>query len=126
MAANYASSRVYPTWELCENVLKFMPCDDLARARRVCLALKNAVDRTTALQQSLFLRPCTSNSVWTMTCKSLRGIRKTDKLLAGPNLARHVKDATSEGEMATELTVFELHPALHVNRIHTSRWLGWY
>jgi hypothetical protein len=60
-----------------------------------------------------------------MTSKSFFHSHKTDKLLAGPSMARHVKEAISKGGIATKLAVFELHPALHVNRIHTSRSLGW-
>ena len=125
MATTNASSRVFSTWELCENILDFLPCKDLARARRVCLIFKNVVDQTSALQQSLFLQPRTSRWVWTLSCKSFFRSHKTDKLLAGPSMARHVKEAISEGEMVAKLTVFELHPALHVDRIHTSRSLGW-
>jgi hypothetical protein len=88
--------------------------------------LKNVVDQTATLQQSLFLQARTANSFWTMTSNSFWNARKTDKLLAGPDMARYVKDATSKGEMAAELTVFELHPMLHVNRTNVSQLLGWY
>ena len=44
MATN-ASRDVFSTWELCENILKFLPCDDLVRAKRVSLILKNVVDQ---------------------------------------------------------------------------------
>jgi cytochrome c1 len=56
-----------------------------------------------------------------MTGESIREVRETDKLFAGPDMSCHVEKAISNGELVTELTVFELHPALHVKRIHTSR-----
>ncbi|GAB7330852.1 hypothetical protein MBLNU13_g02387t1 [Cladosporium sp. NU13] len=66
MATN-ASSDVFSTWELCENIIKFLPCDDLVRAKRVSSTLKNVVEQTAALQEPLFLQPRTETSVWTIT-----------------------------------------------------------
>lgn len=103
-----------------------MPCDDLVRAKRVSLILKNVVDQTAALQQPLFLQPRTDQSVWTITSKSVSGDSKTDKLLAGPNMAHHTKKAISDGEMVTEFAIFELHPALKVYHLQSSRNISWY
>ena len=112
MASGNASSTVLSIWELRENILRFLPCDDLARARRVSPTLKKVVDESAALQQPLFLKPRTEVSRWTITSRDRE--RDEDKLLAGPNMARHVKEAILRGETATEFNILELHPALMV------------
>lgn len=126
MVATNASSIVFSTWELCESILKFLPCNDLVRAKRICLILKDVVDQTAALQQPLFLQPRTDQSVWTITRKSASGDSETDELLAGPNMARYTNKAISDGEMVTKFDVFELHPALKVYHLQSSRNISWY
>ena len=125
MATN-ASSDVFSTWELCENILKFLPCDDLVRARRVSTTLKNVVDQTAALQQPLSLQPRTEASVWTITTRpsDSGGSSYDDRLLAGPNMAQHVKEAILGGEIATEIPIFELHPQLKFFRLHSVRYIA--
>lgn len=132
MAANNASCAMFSTWELCEDILTFLPCDDLARARRFCPIFKKVVDQSAALWQSLLLSPRTSKSVWTLTGsvwtltgKSFVEGWKTDKLFAGPDMGAHVQEAISRGETITELPVFELHPVFRVKRLNLNYMLGW-
>jgi len=124
MATN-ASRDVFSTWELCENILKYLPCDDLVRAKRVSPTLKNVIDQTAALQQPLFLQPRTEASVWTITTRpsDMEGSFYDDRLLAGPDMAQHVKEAILGGEIATELPIFELHPQLKLFRLHSVRYI---
>lgn len=125
MATN-ASSDLFSTWELCEDILKFLPCDDLVRARRVSPTLKNVVDQAVALQQPLFLQPRTEASIWTITTRpsDWGGSFYDDRLLAEPIMAQHVKEAILGDEIATELPIFELHPELKSFRLHSVRYIS--
>ena len=124
--ATNASRNAFSIWELCENILKFLPCDDIVRTRRVSTTLKNVVDQTAALQQPLFLQPRAEASVWTITTRSSDsgGSFYDDRLLAGLNMAQHVKESILGGEVATELPIFELHPELKLIRLHSVRYIS--
>ena len=41
-------------------------------------------------------------------------------------MARYVKEAISEGEIATEIPIFELHPELKLFRLHSVRHISWH
>lgn len=47
-----------------------------------------------------------------------------DRLLAGPDIAQHVKEAILGVKIATELPIFELHPQLKLFRLHSVRYIS--
>jgi hypothetical protein len=77
---------------------------------------KAVIDQSTSLQQSLFLKARTSNLPWVIACRSASNAFKTDQLLAGLDMAHHIMTAISKGKLTFELSIFELHPTLCLDR----------
>jgi hypothetical protein len=47
------------TTELCEQILGYLSCIELCRAKCVCRTFRDVIDRSLMLQRHLFLAPCT-------------------------------------------------------------------
>ncbi|KAK5681189.1 hypothetical protein LTS10_006951 [Elasticomyces elasticus] len=63
--ARSAGDRVFGTYELCENILKRLPPNDLLRMRRLCCTAKSLLEQSLGLKQNLFLVPTTEpGTIW--------------------------------------------------------------
>lgn len=98
---------VVDTYELCEQVLSYLPIKDLSRVRGVCHKIKGVVDSSLVLQQTLFLKPRQRKTLWV----SLDGPDNA-RLLTGSKATKHIAASRSNGRATDEVEIFELHPLL--------------
>lgn len=101
--------KVFHTPELCENVLVYLSCDDLARARRVSRHFTATVDASPLLQQNLYMSPRLDHTAHaTPTIASV---------LTGIKVDEHLSTRIfPDNKLLKEMTIHELHPALEVHR----------
>lgn len=95
------------TFELCEHVLSYLSAKDLGLTKSVCRQIKAVVDSSLLLQQDLFLKPRFNNPSWVFTDSTLLTGSKADQL---------IKVAEAKGGPTGEQVIFELHPALKIDR----------
>lgn len=50
--------KLIDTTELCEQILSYLSCTELCRAKRVCQRFRAVIDSSLILQRHLFLEPC--------------------------------------------------------------------
>lgn len=98
---------IVDTYELCEQVLSYLPIKDLSRVRGVCHKIKGVVDSSLVLQQTLFLKPRQCKTIWV----SLDGPDNA-RLLTGSKAMKHIAASRSNGRVTDEVEIFELHPLL--------------
>jgi hypothetical protein len=91
-------------FELCEQVLEYLPMYDILRATRVCRAFKANVDNSHRLQVKLFLTP-------DLARKTCTAVTPKGTLLSGVKAAQHIAAAETAGERQTgEVTFYVPHP----------------
>jgi hypothetical protein len=100
---------VINTVELCEQILSYLSCADLSRARGVCHQFDAVVRRLPLMQQECFLRLRLDPIIWATPADCL--------LLTGPKAEQHIASAKMKGRQAQELLVYELHPHLTVDHM---------
>lgn len=99
------SQDVFGTFELCEQILEYLPMKDVLRATQVCRDIKQVVANSPPLQVKLFFKP-------DPTLGKL-AVSDSDKLLSGTKADEHIAAAKASGEERTgEIALFTLHPIL--------------
>jgi hypothetical protein len=92
------------TFELCEQVLDYLPMYDILRVTQVCRAFKANVDNSHRLQVKLFLTPDFARN--TRSAGTAKGT-----LLSGVKATQHIAAAETAGERQTgEVTFYVPHP----------------
>lgn len=106
--------RVINIVELCEQILEYLPCSDLNRARRVCRQFNAVIYQSKVMQlrSSLRLRP--NEIIWASP--------SNDTLLTGIYAEDYVAAARAEGRDTREFPVHEMHPFLKVD--HGTSYIG--
>jgi hypothetical protein len=98
-------------FELCEQVLNYLPMYDLLRVALVCRAFKANVDDSHRLQKKLFLAP----DLPRVKCAMF----PSGTLLSGTKAEQHIAATKAADEHTTgEFTCCTLHPALHLEPQH--------
>ena len=97
--------QVFNTVELCEQVLEYLPCADLNRARRVCRQFKAVISQLTLMRQRSSLHLASNQILWA---------NPNDILLTGIYAEDHIAAMKAKGRSTDEFVVYELHPYLKV------------
>lgn len=113
--------RLLDTFELCEQVLEYLPMKDVLQITRVCRVFKTNIENSTRLQAKLFLAP-------DRTLKRLV-VSPSGTLLAGHRIEQYVGVATTvtnqdidstrfaERVNAGEISLYTPHPYLRPDRL---------
>lgn len=106
--------KVINTVELCEQILGYLPCADLNRARRVCRQFDAVISQSTIMQRRSSLRLSPNQIVWASPSNNtlLNGIYAEDYNAAG----------RAEGRATRQFPVHEMHPCLRVD--HGTSYIG--
>jgi hypothetical protein len=93
------------TFELCEQVLDYLPMEEVLRATRICRAFKNNIENSSRLQAKLYFKP-------DLTMKKL-AVSTTGTLLSGFKAEQHIAAAeTAEDGKSGEIGLYVPHPRL--------------
>lgn len=96
--------------ELCDEVLGYLPMDELLLATRVCHAFKTNIENSSTLQAKLFLAP-------DLTIKK-KAISATGTLLSGTKAEQHIAAIESaEDDISGEIALYQAHPCLQAGRL---------
>lgn len=99
--------KLFDVFELCEQVLDYLPMYDVLRATQVCRTFQQNIKNSHRLQVKLFLAPDLTRKRW--------AVSPTGTLLSGPKAERQIAAATSTGHSETgEVTCYTLHPSLQL------------
>lgn len=112
--------KLLDTFELCEQVLDYLPMKDLLHITRVCRAFKANIENSHRLQAKLFLAP-------DRTLKKL-AVSPRNTLLAGHKAEQHIAAAIAANEAAIatgsgeefdlgEISLYTPHPYLNTGRL---------
>lgn len=98
--------RVINILGICEQILEYLPCADLCRARRVCHQFEAVINQSKImrLRSSLRFRP--NQLVWAIP---------NDTLLTGIYVEDHIAASKAKDHPTGKLVVYEMHPYLKVN-----------
>jgi len=101
--------RVIDILGLCEQILEYLSCADLCRAKRVCHQFEAVINQSKImrLRSSLRLRP--NQIVWAIL---------NDTLLTGIYAEDHIAASKAKGHPTDEPMVYELHPYLKVDHLN--------
>lgn len=93
------------TFELCEQVLDYLPMEEVLRTTRICHAFKTNIANSSRLQAKLYFKP-------DLTMKKL-AVSATGTLLSGVKAEQHIAAAeTTEGSKSGEIGLYVPHPRL--------------
>ena len=106
MTTQSAAERVINIPELCEQILEYLPCADLGRARCVCRQFEAVINQSTIMKQRVSLRIASKHTVWTTPTYGT--------LLTGIYAEDHMAAAKAKGDRLDEFNVYELHAYLKV------------
>ena len=112
--------KLLDTFELCEQVLEYLPMKDVLHITRVCRAFKTNVENSPRLQAKLFLAP-------DRTLKKL-AVSPRNTLLVGHMAEQHIATASAANEAAIatgseeefdlgEISLYTPHPYLRTGRL---------
>jgi hypothetical protein len=90
------------TFELCEQVLDYLPMEEVIRATRICHAFKTNIENSSRLQAKLYFAP-------DLTMKKL-AVSTTGTLLSG--VKAELRIAATEAHECSEIAVYVPHPWL--------------
>jgi hypothetical protein len=99
--------------ELCEQILEYLPCADLNRARCICRQFETVISQSTLMRQRSSLRLAPKQSVWATP---------DDTLLTGIYAEDHIAATKAEGRKMDELWVYELQPYLKVDHLNVQEY----
>lgn len=103
-----ASNRLFGTFELCEQILDYLPLKEVVQATRVCRSIKEVVGKSTRLQTKLFILPDSK-------AKTL-AVSDSHTLLSGLKAEQHIAAAKASGkDQMGEVALIVLHPLLSVS-----------
>ena len=97
--------KVFNTVELCEQILEYLPCADLNRARRVYRQFNAVISQSTLMRQRSSLRLASDQILWATP---------DDTLLTGIYAEDHIAAKKAKGLPTDAFAVYELHPYLKV------------
>jgi hypothetical protein len=93
------------TFELCEQVLDYLPMEEVLRATRICRAFKINIENSSRLQAKLYFKA-------DLTMKKL-AVSSTGTLLSGFKAEQHIAAAeTAEDGKSGEIALYVPHPRL--------------
>jgi hypothetical protein len=95
------------TFELCEQVLDYLPMEEVLLATRICRALKTNIENSSRLKAKLFLAP-------DLTIKKL-AVSATGTLLSGVKAERAFEALASTAEQTTGSGTSILLPTAHAD-----------
>ena len=92
------------TFELCEQVLDYLPMKEILLATRICRAFKTNIENSSRLQAKLFLAP-------DLTIKKL-AVSATGTLLSGVKAEQHIATVkVAEDSSTGEIALYQPHPS---------------
>lgn len=97
--------KVFNIVELCEQILEYLPCADLNRARSVCRQFRKVINQSTLMRQRSSLRLASNQIVWAAP---------DNTLLTSIYAEDHIAAMKAKGRKKDELLVYEMHPYLKV------------
>jgi hypothetical protein len=96
-------------FELCEQVLDYLPMYDVIHAVQACRAFKSNVENSSRLQMKLFLAP-------DLTRRTRSAISSERTLLFGVKAAQHIAAAEAAGlDHTGELVFYTPHPVINLH-----------